>query len=88
MSRSRRTSRWTAAALLAGAVGIGAAGCIAVPVGGGYGEPSVAFPVPGIVIAPPPVVFGGYGHYGGGYRRGYGNRGYGYGSRGSGRWRG
>jgi hypothetical protein len=68
--------RWTAGALLAGAVGIGAAGCVAIPVGGGYAESGVAFPAPGVVIAPPPIVFGpgrSHGHYRGGY--GHYNRG-------------
>ena len=88
MSRSRRIPRWTAAALLAGAVGIGAAGCVAVPVGGyggygGYPDPAVVFPVPGLVIAPPPVIYR-QPRYGG---RGYGGRG-GYSGRGYNRWRG
>ena len=70
MSRSNKNLRWTAAVLLAGAVAIGAAGCVAVPVGGGYAEPGIAFPAPGVVIAPPPIVFGpgrSHGHYRGGY---------------------
>jgi hypothetical protein len=58
MSRSNKNLRWTAAVLLAGAVAIGAAGCVAVPVGGGYAEPGIAFPAPGVVITPPPIVFG------------------------------
>ncbi|MGH6689390.1 MAG: hypothetical protein ACREF4_01730 [Gammaproteobacteria bacterium] len=83
MSRFGRCPRWAAAALLAGAVGLGAAGCVAVPVGGygGYPEPAVVFPAPGVVIAPPPVIYRDR-HYG---RRGYGGRHYGdrhYGSRG------
>jgi hypothetical protein len=78
MSRSRQSKirRWTAGALLAGAVGIGGAGCVAIPVGGGYAESGVAFPAPGVVIMPPPIVFGpgrSRGHYRGGY--GYYNRG-------------
>lgn len=84
MSRSNTLHRWMVVALLAGATAIGAAGCIAVPVGGGYAEPSIGFPVPGIFIAPPPIVIGpgrSRGHYGGGY--GYGNY-----SRGRGPWRG
>ena len=81
MSRSRALRRWTGAAVLAGVVGIGVGGCIAVPVGG-YGEPAVAVPVPapGVVIAPGPVIVGpsyrgyyGRGYYGHGY---YGHRGY------------
>jgi len=69
MSRSRSCRRWTVAALLAGLVGIGTAGCIAVPVGGydgypgayagGYGGYSVAWPaivVPAPVIAPSIVI--------------------------------
>jgi hypothetical protein len=75
MSRSRRLARWTAAALLAGTVGIGAAGCVVVPLGG-YAEPSVILPVPGVVIAPPPVIYR-HGRYGGRYP----HRGWGYGSR-------
>lgn len=72
MSRSNTIPRWTVVALLAGAVAIGAAGCVAVPVGGGYAEPGFAFPAPGVVITPPPIVFGpgrsrghyrNYGHY-------------------------
>jgi hypothetical protein len=81
MSRSRRFPRWTAAALLAAAVAVGAAGCVAVTVGG-YAEPAVVLPAPGVVIAPPPVIFG-HRHYGG---RSY--RGYGYYGRGGNRWRG
>jgi len=71
MSRSNKNLRWTDAVLLAGAVAIGAAGCVAVPVGGGYAEPGIAFPAPGVVIAPPPIVFG-PGHSRGHYRGGYG----------------
>ena len=61
MRRSRAFRRWTAAALLTGLVGIGAAGCIAVPVGGydggyggyaGYYGPEVVVPAPGITVAP------------------------------------
>ena len=58
MTRSRAFRRWTAAALLTGLVGIGAAGCIAVPVGGydggyaGYYGPEVVVPAPGITVAP------------------------------------
>ena len=79
MSRSSKIPRWTVVALLAGAVAIGAAGCVAVPVGGGYAEPGIAFPAPGVVITPPPIIFGpgpgrSHGHY----------RGYGYYNRG--RW--
>ena len=86
MSRSRpsKIRRWTAGALLAGAAGIGAAGCVAIPVGGGYAESGIAFPAPGVVIAPPPIVFGP------GRSRGYYRGGYGYGHYGRGpyRWRG
>jgi hypothetical protein len=81
MSRSRRITRWTAAALLAGAVGIAATGCVAVPLGGGYGygygEPSVVFPAPSVFIGPT------YGHRHGHYRGHY--RGHSYGHRGH-RW--
>jgi hypothetical protein len=73
MSRSRIAPRWTLAVLLAGAAAMGAAGCVAVPVGG-YG-PSVVLPAPGVVIAP------GHGHH---HRRHYGH----YGHRGSYRHRG
>ena len=73
MSRSSKLRRWTTAALLAGAVGIGAAGCVAVPVGGGYAEPGLALPAPGVVITPPPIIFApGRSH---GYNRGYGQYG-------------
>lgn len=82
MSRTSKSHRWTAAALLAGAVAIGAAGCVAVPVGGGYAEPGIAFPVPGVVIAPPPIVFGP------GRSRGHFRGGYGYYQRGPRGWRG
>ena len=85
MSRSRAFSRRTAAGLLAGVVGIGAAGCVVV-LAGGYGvtEPAVVVPAPGVVVAPGPVIYGrgyrrrdyyggrghhGYGHYGHGHRR-------------------
>ena len=73
MSRSTAVRRWAGAAMLAGVVGLGLGGCIAVPVGGGYGEPAVGVgvPAPGVVIAPGPVIFGG-----GGYRRGYYGHGY------------
>jgi hypothetical protein len=84
MSRSRAFRRWTGTALLAAVVGVGAAGCIAVPVGG-YGEPAVGVAAPGVVIAPGPIVVGpGYrrGYYRGYYGRGYYGR---YGYRG---WRG
>jgi hypothetical protein len=82
MARSRAFRRWTGAALLAAVVGVGAAGCIAVPVGG-YGEPAVGIAPPGVVIAPGPIVVGpGYRH---GYYRGY--RGY-YGRYGYRGWRG
>jgi hypothetical protein len=84
MSRFTRVSRWTFSALVI-AVGLGAAGCVAVPVGGydggygyGYGGPSVVFPAPSVVIAP-----------GGGHRHHYGYR-YNhrsYGHRGGWRWR-
>ncbi len=76
MSRSRAFRRWTGAAVLAAIVGVGAAGCIAIPVGG-YGEPAVAIPAPGVVIAPGPIVVGpGYrrGYYRGGYYGRYGYR--------------
>src|SRR5262245_58463587 len=80
MSRSTTIRRWTAASLLTAAVGLGAAGCVAVPVGGGYGgygDPAVVVPAPGVVITPPPVVFGpGYYGHRHGWRRGYSNRGY------------
>ena len=76
MSRSTRIHRWTAAAFLAGAIAIGGTGCIAVPVGGGYGEPVIGFPAPGVVIAPPPIVFGGGYYRGPYYGRGYYGRGY------------
>ena len=82
MSRSMNIHRWTAAAFLAGAIAIGATGCIAVPVGGGGYEPGIGFPAPGVVIAPPPIVFGGgrsHGHYRG--------RQYGRNSWGRGHWR-
>jgi len=81
MSRSRAFRRWTGTALLAAVVGVGAAGCIAVPVGGyggGYGEPGVGVAAPGVVIAPGPIVVGpGYhrGYYRG-YRAYYGRYGY------------
>jgi hypothetical protein len=84
MSRSRAFRRWAGAAMLASVVGIGVGGCIAVPVGGGYGEPAVGIPVPapGVVIAPGPIIFGGHrgyyhrGYYGHGYGRGYYGHGY------------
>jgi len=84
MSRSTAFRRWAGAAMLAGVVGLGVGGCVAVPVGGGYGygygEPAVGVgvAVPGVVVAPGPIVIGGgrghfrrgyYGHYG--YRRGW-----------------
>ena len=66
----RSLRRWTAAALLTGLVGIGAAGCVAVPAGGydgGYAYgPEVVVPAPGITVAP---TFS----FGRGY---YGHRGY------------
>jgi hypothetical protein len=75
MSRSRAFRRWAGAAMLAGVAGLGVGGCIAVPVGGGYGEPAIGVPVPapGVVIVPGPIIFGGgYGYY----HRGYYGRGY------------
>jgi hypothetical protein len=70
---------------LAGVVGIGAAGCVVAPVGG-YAEPALVVPAPGVVVAPGPVIYG-PGFYGRGYyHRGYYGRGY-YGYRGRG-WRG
>jgi hypothetical protein len=74
MSRPKKNvHRWTATAVLAGAIAIGATGCVAVPVGGdyggyGYAGPAVGYPAPGVgvTIAPPPIVFGGgrsHGHY-------------------------
>jgi hypothetical protein len=91
MSRSRRFPRWTAAALLTGAVGIVAAGCIAVPVGG-YADPTIVVPTPGVVIAPPPVVYRHRHYYGGRYYGGRSQGGRYYGGRGGGgrdygRWR-
>jgi hypothetical protein len=72
---------------LTGIVGLGAAGCVAVPVGG-YPDPAVVLPAPGIVIAPPPVVYGHRHSYGRSY---YGHRGYyggrHHGGRYHGRWR-
>lgn len=69
MSRSQAFRRWTAAVLLTGLVGIGAAGCIAVPVGyPGYpvATPAVVVPgpifTPSIVISPGPRVFPRRGH--------------------------
>jgi len=74
MTRSRAFRRWSAAVLLTGVVGIGAAGCVAIPVGySGYHYPGypVAGPAlvvpgpiiaPGIVISPGPRVI---------HRRGY-----------------
>jgi hypothetical protein len=74
MSRSRSLRRWTAAALLTGLVGIGAAGCVAVPVGGydgGYAYgPGVGVAAPGITVAPS-FYYGRGGYYRGGY---YGGR--------------
>jgi hypothetical protein len=82
MSRSNTIHRWMVVALLAGATAIGAAGCIAVPVGGGYPEAGIGFPAPGVFIAPPPIVFGG-GRSNGYYR----GRAYGRQSWGRGNWR-
>ncbi len=76
MSRSRAVRRWIGGALLVGVVGVGMAGCIAVPVGG-YGDPGygggVGVAAPGVVIAPGPIVIGP-----GGYRRGWGRGYYGH----------
>ena len=62
----------TFSALVIGVVGLGIAGCVAIPVGGyGYGGPSVVFPAPSVVIAP-----GGGHHHHYGYR--YNHRSYGH----------
>jgi len=91
MSRSRAFCRWTGATVLASLVGLGAAGCIVAPVGG-YAEPALVVPAPGVVVAPGPVIYGpsfygpryyGHGYYGHGY---YGHGYYGRGYRGP--WRG
>jgi hypothetical protein len=74
MARSSKIPRWSAVALLAGAAAIGTAGCVAVPVGGGYAEPGLALPAPGVFIAPPPIIIG-PGHNRGHYRGGYGHYG-------------
>jgi hypothetical protein len=82
MARSRAFRRWTGAVVLAGVVALGTTGCVVAPIGG-YGEPALAVPVPGVVVAPGPVIYGPRyrGYYGRGYGRGY------YGYRGHG-WRG
>ena len=80
MSRSTAFRRWAGGAFLAAVVGLGTAGCIAVPVGG-YGDPGygggygggVGVAAPGVVIAPGPIVVGP-----GGYRRGWGRGYYGH----------
>jgi hypothetical protein len=76
MSRSTAVRRWVVSAVVAGVVGIGAGGCVVLPVGGYGPEPGLVVPAPGVVVAPPPVIIGP------GYRRGYhrhyygGHRGY------------
>lgn len=58
MSGLRTLHRWAVALLLTGIVGVAAAGCVVVPVGGyAVGPPAVVVPVPGVVIAPGPPVF-------------------------------
>ena len=63
--------RLAVSVILAAVVAIGAAGCIAVPVG----DPGYAYGPPApVVVVPGPVYYGGYyrrGYHRGGWHRGY-----------------